>query len=407
MLLLKNIAQVVTLRGGPAPRVGASMSDLGIIENGAVLIHGDRIVWVGTTMDGIGLDLVALPGFIDSHTHPIFAETCVDEYDRRIRDINNKEKPAPDMGITVSVKQLHSASINQLFDKAERYFRQFLSHGTTTIEAKSGYGLNLEDKLKTLQVLAAFKGRHRLEIVPTFLGAHAIPEEYANSRADYIREIIQVMIPKVAQEGLAQFCDVFCEEGHYTVEEARSILLAAKEAGLGLRIHAEGSGNSGAVKMAAELETRSADHLEWIDDSDIDALKKAGTVATLLPGASFNSGSKHYAPARKLIAAEVPVALATDFNPDSCFTLNMQLILALACTQMRMTPAEAITAATINSAYSLGISDRLGTIEEGKQADIVLMDVSDYRELPYFFGINHCVVTIKSGNIVINRLEQP
>jgi imidazolonepropionase len=191
------------------------------------------------------------------------------------------------------------------------------------------------------------------------------------------------------------------------VEEARSILLAARDAGLGMRIHADELGHSGGARLAAELGARSADHLQWIDDADIGALKQAGTVATLLPGTAFNLGSTRYAPARKLIDAGVPVALATDFNPGTCFNLNMQLILAFACTQMQMTPAEAITAATVNSAYSLGISDRLGTIEEGKQADIVLMDVSDYRELPYFFGINHCVVTIKKGNIVINRLEQP
>jgi imidazolonepropionase len=193
---------------------------------------------------------------------------------------------------------------------------------------------------------------------------------------------------------------------HYSVEEARSILLAARKAGLGLRVHAEKLSHSGGAKLAAELGARSADHVEWIEDVDIEALKRSGTIATLLPGTSFNSGSMHYAPARSLIAAGVPVALASNYNPISCLTMNMQIILSIACTQLRMTPAEAITAATINGAYSIGMSDRLGTLEENKQADIVLMDVSDYRELPYFFGINHCVVTIKKGNIVLNRLEQ-
>jgi len=255
-------------------------------------------------------------------------------------------------------------------------------------------------------MMAALRSRNRLEIVPTFLGARAFSEELVNSRAEYIREITEVMIPRAAQEGLAQFCDVFCEEDHFTVEEARSILLAARKAGLGLRIHAEKYSRCGGARLAAELGARSADHLGWIDDADIEALRRAGTVATLLPGTSFNLGAMHYAPARKLIAAGVPVALASNFNPISCYTMNMQLILAIACTQMQMTPAEAITAATINSAFSLGVSDRLGTLEEDKQADIVVMDISDYRELPYFFGINHCVVTIKKGNIVINRLEQ-
>ncbi len=421
MLLLKNIAQMVTLRGEPVPRTGASMSELGIIENGALLIHGDRIVWAGSTrdipvrepgvryqiLDGVGLDLLAMPGFVDSHTHPVFAGTRAQEYDLRCRGKSYQEIAAAGGGIAASVEQLRAAAPHQLLDRTERYFRHFLSHGTTTIEAKSGYGLSLEDELKSLQVLAALRERNRLEIVPTFLGAHAVPEEYAHSRDTYIRNIIEEMIPRIAHEGLAQFCDVFCEDGYFTVEEARSILLAARDAGLGMRIHADELGHSGGARLAAELGARSADHLQFIDDADIMALKQAGTVATLLPGTAFNLGSRRYAPARKLIDAGVPVALATDFNPGTCFNLNMQLILAFACTQMGMSPAEAITAATVNSAYSLGISERLGTIEEGRQADIVLMDVSDYRELPYFFGINHCVVTIKKGNIVINRLEQP
>jgi imidazolonepropionase len=421
MLLLRNIAQIVTLRGGPIPRVGKSMSDLGIIENGAILIRGDRIVWVGPTKDipvrepgiryqtieGGGLDLVALPGFVDSHTHPIFASHRVDEYELRIQGKSNEEIAEGGGGIAAIVRQLRATTVNQLIERAERYFRHFLSHGTTTIEAKSGYGLSIEDELKILQVLSALRGRNRLEIVPTFMGAYAIPEDRAGSRAEYIQEIIKDMIPQIAREELAQFCDVYCEKGYFSLPEARAILLAAKEAGLGLRIHTDELSRSGGAQLAAELGARSADHLQWIDDKDIQALKQAGTVATLLPGTAFNVGLMNYPPARKLIDAEVPVALATDFNPRTCFNLNMQLILAIACTQMHMTPAEAITAATINGAFSIGLSDRLGTIEEDKQADIVLMDVSDYRELPYFFGTNHCIVTIKKGNMVINRLEQP
>ena len=420
MLLLRNIAQVITLRSGPIPRVGASMSDLGIIENGAVLIHGDRIVWVGhtkdipvrdpgtryQTLDGIGLDLIAMPGFVDCHTHPIFAGGRAEDYDLHIQGRSCEEIAAAGGGIAASIAHMRSATVNQLLESIEGRFRQFLSHGTTTIEAKSGYGSGWEEEIKNLQMLAALRSRSRLEVVPTFLGAHAVSQEHAHSRTEYIREIIEVMIPRAAQEGLAQFCDVFCEEAHFNVEEARSILLGGRKAGLGLRIHAEKLAHSGGAKLAAELGARSADHLQWIDDSDIGALKRSGTMATLLPGTSFNSGSMYYAPARKLIAAEVPVALATNFNPISCFTMNMQIILAIACTQMRMTPAEAITAATVNGAYALGISEKLGTLEENKQADIVLMDVSDYRELPYYFGVNHCVVTIKKGNIVINRLEQ-
>jgi imidazolonepropionase len=421
MLLLRNIAQIVTLAGGPVPRVGASMSELGIIENGALLIHGDRIVWVGSTkdipvrdpgtryqtLDGVGLDLVAFPGFVDSHTHPIFSGMQARDYDLRIKGKSREEIAAAGGGFAASIAHLRAATVNQLLEGVERHFRLFLSHGTTTVEAKSGYGLNWEEEIKYLQMLAALRSRSRLEIVATFLGARAFSEESVGSRPDYVREITEVMIPRVAQEGLAQFCDVFCQRDHFTVEEARSILLAARRAGLELRMHAEKSEHSGGARLAAELGARSADHLEWIDDADIEALRRSGSVATLLPGTSFNFGSMHYAPARKLIAAGVPVALASNFNPISCLTMNMQLILAIACTQMKMTPAEAITAATINAAYSLGVSEKVGTLEENKQADIAIMDISDYRELPYFFGVNHCVVTIKKGNIVINRLEQP
>lgn len=421
MLLLRNIAQIVTLRDGPIPRVGASMSELGVIENGAILIHGDRIVWIGPTkdipvrepgvryqtLDGVGLDLVALPGFVDAHTHPVFMGSRVEDYDLRIQGKTAEEIAAAGGGINASVRQLRAATDNQLIDKAERYFRQFLSHGTTSIEAKSGYGLNVDDEIRTLQILAALRGRARLDIVTTFMGAHAVPEEFADDRPAYVREVVEKMIPQVAKDGLAQFCDVFCDKGYFTVEEARTILTAAKKAGMGLRIHTDQLTHSGGARLAAELEAVSADHLQCIDEADIKALKKAGTVATLLPGTALNLGLMQYPPARKLIAEGVPVALGTDFNAGTCFTLNMQLILALACTQMRMTPAEAITAATINSAYSLGLSDKLGRLDEGMQADIVLMDVSDYREVPYFFGTNHCVVTIKKGNVLINRLEQP
>lgn len=419
MLLIKNIGQVVTLRGGPAPRRGKEMRELGIVENGAILIRAERIEWVGPTkdlpvrmpgvryevIDGVGLELTAFPGFVDSHTHPIFAGTRADEYDLRCQGKSYQEIAAAGGGIRASVRQLRAATPEQLVSRAERNFYRFLRHGTTTIEAKSGYGLSLEDELKILRAMAVLKTRSRLEILPTFLGAHDVPDEFRDRRGEYIRRIIEEMIPAVAQEGLAHFCDVFCDTGYFTVEEARAILQAARDAGLGLRVHADQLSHSGGTRLAAELKALSADHLEKIDAEDIRALQSAGTVATLLPGSVFQLGLPEYPPARALIDAGVPVALATDFNPGSSYTLNMQIILSIACSRMKMTPAEAITAATINGACALGIADRLGSIEEGKQADIVLMDVGDYREVPYFFGVNHCVVTIKKGNIVVNRLE--
>jgi imidazolonepropionase len=420
MLLLKNIGQVITLDRGPAPRRARSMSELGIISNGAVLMRAEHIVWVGPTkevpmseldsrpvvFDGAGFDLVALPGFVDSHTHPVFGGTRAEEYDLRCQGKTYQEIAAAGGGIRASVRQLRAASPEQLEVRTEQYFQQFLAHGTTTIEAKSGYGLSLEDELKILRVLAALRGRSRLETLSTFLGAHDVPDEYRRSRDTYVRRIIEEMIPQVAREKLASFCDVFCDAGYFTVDESRAILQAAKQNGLGLRIHAEQMAHSGGARLAAELGVASADHLDWIDDRDIEALHQAGTVATLVPGSTFNLGLTRYPPARKLIEAGVPVALATDFNPGSCFTLNMQIILSIACSQMKMTPAEAITAATINAAHSLGLANRLGSLEEGKQADVVLMNVPDYREIPYFFGVNHCAMTVKKGNIVFNRLER-
>jgi imidazolonepropionase len=420
MLLIKNIGQVITLGGGPVPRRARSMSELGIVKNGAILMRAEHIVWVGPTkaipmseldhrhavFDGVGLDLVALPGFVDSHTHPVFGGTRAQEYDLRCQGKTYQEIAASGGGIRASVRQLRAASLSQLMERTERSFLQFLAHGTTTIEAKSGYGLSLDDELKSLQVLAALRTRSRLETLATFLGAHDVPDEWRHARSEYVRQIVEEMIPRVAQEGLAQFCDVFCDDGFFSVEEARLILQAARREGLGLRIHADQMTHSGGARLAAELGALSADHLEWIDDRDIEALRQAGTVATLVPGSTFQLGQTHYPPARKLIDAGVPVALATDFNPGSCFTLNMQIIMTIACSQMKMTPAEAITAATLNGAFALGLSERIGSLEAGRQADIVLMQVGDYREIPYFFGMNHCAVTIKKGNIILNRLER-
>ncbi|NWG14194.1 MAG: imidazolonepropionase [Acidobacteria bacterium] len=421
MLVLKNIAQVVTLGVGPVPRCGTEMEELGIIPDGAVLIRGQRIAWVGPssdlplhqygsnagTIDGTGLELVALPGFVDSHTHPIFAGSRVDEYEMRCRGKSYQEISAAGGGIRASVRQLRQTSFGQLVRHGEKVFRQFLRHGTTTIEAKSGYGLSMEDELKILRVIERLRSRSRLEVVPTFLGAHAVPDEFRDSRHVYVEKLVKEMIPRVAREGLARFCDVFCDTGYFTVEEARTILTAARDHGLGLRIHAEELRHGGGARLAAEFGARSADHLEWVDDGDIAALRRAGTVATLLPGTAFNLGLTRYPPARALIEARVPVALATDFNPGSCFTPNLQLILSIACSQMSMTPAEAVTAATINGAYSLGLAERLGSIERGKQADIVLMSIPDYREIPYRLGVNHCVVAIKRGRVVLNLLERP
>lgn len=412
MLLLRNLSQVVTMKGGGVPRTGRAMSDLGVIENGAILVHGGRIVWVGPTrdvparepgvhcqtVDGLGLDLVALPGFIDPHTHPLLSAP---------KPESRQDHSGPAESGGEREEALRAAAQNQTLAKVERFARLFLTHGTTTIEAKSVAGSGLDEGIRSLEVLAALRERSRLEIHPTFLCAPAAPGAETGTHPEQVQQTIRTALPRVAREGLARFCDCLVDDAHYDVAEARSILRAAAAAGLGLRVHAEESGPGAAASLAAETGAGSADHLQWIDDAGIEALSRSGTVATLLPATASHLGGLEPAPARRLIAAGVPVALATGFYPGSCHTLNMQLVVALAAARMGMTPEEAITAATVNAACSLGIADRVGTLEPDRQADIVLMNVGHYREIATFFGVNHCVVTVKNGNVVIDRLEHP
>ena len=344
-----------------------------------------------------------MPGFVDAHTHPVFAGTREDEYEMRAAGLTYQQIASQGGGILSTVRETRAASEEDLFETALPRVRWLLEHGTTTIEAKSGYGLNVEDELKILRVIQRLNAETPLELIPTFLGAHEIPDEYKGAREDYIRLVTDEMLPRVAAEGLARYCDVFCESHVFTIAESRRVLTRAKELGLGVRLHAEQLSLGGGASLAAELHATTADHLEWIEDEEIIALAREGVIAVLLPGAVFNLGLTRYAPAREMIEAGVAVALATDFNPGSSPTPSMQMILSIACTQMRMTPAEAIAAATINAAYSLGCGSRLGSLEAGKQADVVVFDCSDYRQIPYFFGVNHAVVVIKSGGVVVDR----
>ena len=314
-------------------------------------------------------------------------------------------------GIRSTMRRTRAASEDELFRLALPRVDWLLEHGTTTIEAKSGYGLTLEDELKILRVIRRLNQETPLTLVPTFLGAHEIPDEYRGTavgqrRADYIRLLMDEMLPRVAAERLARFADIFCESHVFTVAEARHILARAKQLGLGLRLHADQLTLCGGGRLAAELGAITADHLEWIDEEGIAGMAEAGVAAILLPGAVFNLGLPRYAPARALIEAGVSVVIATDFNPGSSPTPSMQMALSIACTQMRMTPAEAVTAATINAAYTLDLGHRVGSLEAGKLADVVVYDVSDYRQIPYFFGINHARLTIKGGRIVSRRAEK-
>ncbi|MGB7560669.1 MAG: imidazolonepropionase, partial [Candidatus Acidiferrales bacterium] len=346
---------------------------------------------------------VVLPGFVDSHTHLIFAASRAAEYEQRIGGASYEEIARAGGGIVNSALRLRKTSSADLKSRARARLAQFGAHGTTTIEAKSGYGLDWESERKILVALRDLEGEQPIEIARTFLGAHVVPPEFRGRADEYVDLLCKRWIPEVAAENLAEFCDVYCDRGAFSVSQSRRILTAARACGLGLRVHAEQVARTGAARLAVELNAASADHLEKLSAGDIRALAKSNVTCTLLPGCCFHLGLAHYAPARKLIDAGAIVGLATNFNPGTSPTLSMPLILSLACTQMRMTPAEAISAATINAAYSLGRHDRVGSLEVGKFADFAVFDVADYREIPYYFGVNHCWLTMKRGKVIFSR----
>jgi imidazolonepropionase len=409
--LIIGCSQLLTLRGA-VPRRGRALTEPEIIRDGALLTHDDRIVAIGSrrrlermpkARRAEKLNLggrVVLPGFVDSHTHLIFPDSRAAEYEQRISGATYEEIARSGGGIHSSVKGLRRASASVLKARALKNLREFAAHGTTTIEAKSGYGLDWKSELKILEILYDLNQEHPLDICATFLGAHVVPPEFRRRPEAYVDVLVRRWIPTVATAGLAEFCDVYCDRGAFTVEQARRILMAGRAGGLVPRIHAEQLAHTGAARLAIELQAASADHLEKIDRNDIRALGLSNVVCTMLPGCCFHLGLKQYAPARKLIEAGAVVGIATDFNPGTSPTLSMPMILSLACTQMGMTPAEAITAATINPAYSLRLHDRVGSLEVGKYADLAAFDVADYREIPYYFGVNLCSFTMKRGAIL-------
>ena len=371
------------------------MADLAIIRDGGVLIRGGKIERVGPSDEiekkSRGAEIVdaggrvVLPGFVDAHTHSVFAGNRLEDFERRARGESYEQISKAGGGIWSTVEKTRAASEHALLAQAKKHADWFLRCGTTTIEGKSGYGLTLEDELKILRVMQRLNEETPLEIVPTFLGAHAVPREVdANG---YIGLVIDQMLPRIAHEKLAEFCDVFCERGYFDVEQSRRILTTARKLGLKLRIHADQLSNSGGAKLAAELEATTVDHLEKIDGHGIAALKSAGVQPVLLPGSVYALGSPDYPRAREMIEAGLAVVIATDFNPGSSPTASMPMILSLACTQMKMSPAEAITAATINAAYSLDRGDKIGSLERGKLANFSVFDCEDFRELAYWFGM--------------------
>jgi len=410
---------LLTLRGSGARR-GNSLSNLALVKDGAVLVRDGMIAAVGTQAQvealpearaGEKLDLggrVALPGLVDSHTHLVHAASRAEEYESKIAGASYEEIARKGGGILNSVKQLRAATAKELKKRALAALQQFAAYGTTTIEAKSGYGLELASELKILRLHKELANEQPLEIVSTFLGAHVVPEEYrknADGRKRYIKLLEENLLPEIGEGRLAEFCDVFCDRGAFSVEESKQVLQAGRQWGLAPRMHAEQLSRTGATRLAILLRAASCDHLEHVNQGDIRALGKSETVATLLPGCDFHLGLKEYAPARKLIEAGAVVALATDYNPGTSPTLSMPMILSLACTQLRMTPAEAITAATINAAYALRREKRMGSLEVGKQADIAVFEVADYREIPYYFGVNYCWMTMKRGRVIYAAQE--
>jgi imidazolonepropionase len=414
--LFVNASQVVTCAGPARARRGTEMNDAGVLTDVAVAVAGGSIAAVGSIADlrsrfagANEYDCeggVLTPGFVDSHTHSIFGRLRYDEQEMRAAGLDYMEIARRGGGIHSSVRDLRQRSEDELFQLAEQRLRRLSSFGTTTVEVKSGYGLTLDDELKSLRVIDRLSKVLPLRIVPTFLGAHEIPLEHrgsAASRREYIDLLVQEMIPAIARDHLATFADVFCETGVYTVDETREILTAARAAGLLLKMHADELTSAGGAELAASLGATSADHLAAVSDVGIQALARANTVATLLPGTMLFLGKTKQAPARQFIEAGVPVALASDFNPGTSPTANLSLILTLGVSQLRLSVAEAMVAATVNGAAALALADKVGQIAPGFAADLALFEVADVRELPYWFGDNRCVATFVGGKPCYTR----
>lgn len=409
-LLFVNAAQVVTCAGPARARKGAEMRDPGILRNTAVAVSNGRIAVIGGSRDlqdaYPGAEIVdcrggvLTPGLVDSHTHAVFGKPRFEEHEQRAEGHDYMEIAKRGGGIHASVRDFRERSEDELYDLAVPRVRELASYGTTTLEIKSGYGLAVEDELKSLRVIGRLAARLPIRIVATWLGGHEIPPEYRSSearRAEFLDLLIKEMLPKVVAQGIARFADVFCEPGVFTIDETRRILEASREAGLGLKLHADELKPSGGAELAASLNAVSADHLGAISEKGIAALAKSQTVATLLPGTMLFLGKAKQAPARALIDAGAAVALATDFNPGTSPTVNFPLMLTLGVSQLRMSLAEALTAATVNGAAALALAGETGQIAPGFAADLSLFAVADVRELPYWYGARLCVGSWKAG----------
>jgi imidazolonepropionase len=412
-VLIKNASELVTSRGARGgPKTKDGMQDLGIIRNGAVAIDGEQIVAVGETDEILATverartvidaaDRVVLPGFVDCHTHLVFGGSREDEFIQKTEGKSYLEIMKGNGGIFSTVEKTREAlaSAPNLMSRARAFLAKMLAYGTTTAEIKTGYGLSTESELGLLKIIAGLKESQAVDIVSTFLGAHVFPKEYENRKTDYI-QLVLGMLERVKNEGLAEYCDVFVEAGAFSASEARTILEQAKKQGLKLKLHAGEFNDLGGAELGAELGATSIDHLDHISQRGMEVMADKKTIGVLLPGVPFHLMTNRYARARRLIEAGVPIAAATDFNPGSCPTLSMQMIIALACRQMKLTPAEAINAATINAAYALDRGDKIGSIEVGKKADIIVLDIPRHQQLPYWFGVNLVARVVRNGVII-------
>ncbi len=400
-LLITHASELLSLKGPRTPRKRDEMQNLGIIKNGSVAINDGQIVAVGrnleykaeTTVDATGK--LVMPGFVDPHTHVVFAGSREFELDLKLAGVPYLEILSRGGGIFHTVKETRNASAAELFRQSKKRLDTMLLHGTTSCEAKTGYGLDAATELKLLKVQKKLAETHPMDLVSTFLGAHAVPQQM--NADDYIQTILDEMLPKT--KGLAQFCDVFCEKGVFTVAQSRKILQTGKQVGLIPKIHADEIINTGGASLAAQVGAISADHLLRSSKDGLQAMARHHVIGVLLPGTPFCSMMRQYAPARKIIDLGVPVALGTDLNPN-CWTENIQLIVQLACLGMKMLPAEAITAATFNAACAIGLQNRVGSLEKGKQADMIILDCPNHQFLPYHFGVNLVETVIKKGKVL-------
>ena len=415
-LLIVNANELITLRSSnESPRTGKQMLSLGIIRKGGLAVKDSRIAAVGKSSEikkAFRAESVisasgktVMPGFVDPHTHLVFAGSREDEFQMRVEGASYMGILDAGGGILKTVRETRKAGAERLLDSGFKTLDVMLKHGTTTVEAKSGYGLTVKDELKILRVIKRLNQLHPVDVVPTFLGAHAVPLEHGNNPQGYVNLVVKEMIPRVAAKKLAEFCDVFCERGVFSLEQSRRVLVAGKNHGLKLKVHADEISMLGGAELAADVGAVSAEHLLFSSGEGIKAMAKKGVTAVLLPTAAFSMMTERYADARKMISLNVPVALGTDFNP-SCWVENQQLVITFACHFMKLATAEAITAVTINAAHAIGRAKEVGSLEVGKKADVIILDVPNHKFIGYRFGVNIVDKVVKDGRLVFDREEK-